>query len=270
MAGRPQKEFHEYLAPPNRDKHVSHEEYLSSPATAVLKYSVEAKSAADLCIRRFKNDGENYSPDALDSLQHIVTAMLPAIMGHFETYQRYLFAGVFELSPYLRNFNDKEFFQKLGKQSSFAIDPVRLAAYRGQGPSSIGVLLSDALPGWHAPGKVNSYFTCFGLNFFSDENCSRLSTLWQLRHSIVHTGGTLTLADSQKVSSLSAIGESQIAFENHFIYEVSRKLHKIVKESTNSLEAGFRSQMVANVNDAALRKIERLFEVGSSHSAWLR
>lgn len=75
-----------------------------------MKYFVEAKSAINLCMRHFpKNKDKNYQKDALDSLQHLVVASLPAIMGHFETYQRYLFAGMFDLSVFLKDF-DVDFF----------------------------------------------------------------------------------------------------------------------------------------------------------------
>jgi len=102
---RSPKEFHEYLAPPT-NAHVGHDDYLNSPATAFLKYTVEAKSSVDLCIRRFtRKAGGAYRKDSLDSLQHLVAAMLPAVMGHFETYQRYLFAGMFDLSAHLVKFD---------------------------------------------------------------------------------------------------------------------------------------------------------------------
>ena len=44
----PVKEFHQYLTAATT-AHVSHSDYLVAPATAFLKYSVEAKSAIDLC-----------------------------------------------------------------------------------------------------------------------------------------------------------------------------------------------------------------------------
>jgi len=268
--GRPPREFHEYLISPTRDSHISHDEYLLSPASAVLKYTVEAKSAIDICIRRFKNESNQMTPDAKDALQHIITAILPAIMGHFETYQRYFFAGIFELSPYLKDFDAQSFFKSLDKKAKVTIDPMRLAAYRGQGASSIGVLLADALPGWHSPSRVNDYFHCFGLSYLSEDACRRLNTLWQLRHSIVHTGGTLTLADSQKVCELTSLGEKQIVFEDNFIYEVARKLHKLVKEATENTETGFRARISSDIDPQIMRSINRLFEVKSTHNAWLR
>ena len=128
---RPAKEFQEYLVEPTR-AHVGHADYLVSPATAFLKYTVEAKSAVDLCCRRLprKASGE-YTKDALDSIQHLVAAMVPAIMGHFETFQRYLFAGMFDLSAHLVKFDVDAFLARLSKDQDLSIDPRRLAAYRG-------------------------------------------------------------------------------------------------------------------------------------------
>ena len=83
MSGRPRKEFQDYLSE-SSTAHVSHADYLKSPASAFLKYSVEAKSAIDLCIRHFpKNQDGNYNKDATDSLQHLVVAVLTYCHGAF-------------------------------------------------------------------------------------------------------------------------------------------------------------------------------------------
>ncbi|MCU0551528.1 MAG: hypothetical protein MUC48_19470 [Leptolyngbya sp. Prado105] len=233
-SGRPQKEFHEYLTTPS-SAHIGHEDYLVAPAIAFLKYAIEAKCTVDLCIRQFpkKKDG-NYKKVAADSLQHLVSAMLPSLMGHFETFQRYLFAGTFDRSIYLQSFKADVFFKNLSKNTTVSLDPVRLAAHRQLGLTSVGLLLADSLTGWHDPIRVNELFCAFDLNrqLFSADHCSKLRVLWQLRHSIVHTGGTLTRADAQKVSDLSNLGDSKVIFENNFIFEVARKLHPLVKQST--------------------------------------
>lgn len=272
MAGRPTKEFEEYLTN-SSNSHVSHDDYLESPACAFLKYSIEAKSAIDLCIRHFpKNQDSNFNKDALDSLQHLVVAVLPTVMGHFETYQRYLFAGTFDLSVFLTSFNVEDFFKKLAKETNIQIDWTRLAAHRTTGANSVGTLLSDSMSGWHSPDQVNKYFCCFGLryNIFSGDDQERLSTLWQLRHSIVHTGGTLTLADAQKVTSLKNLGGRNIAFEKNFIFEVSRKLHPLVQQSTTELGKVFKSDLISRVSQEDRLKIDRFFEVKSSVGAWLK
>ncbi|MFL9595337.1 hypothetical protein [Aeromonas veronii] len=271
MVGRPKKEFQEYFSE-SSSSHVSHADYLASPASAFLKYSIEAKSAIDLCIRHLpKNQDGNYKKDAKDSLQHLVVAVLPAVMGHFETYQRYLFAGTFDLSVYLSSFDVDGFFKKLSKETNIQIDWPRLAAYRATGASSVGALLSDSMSGWHDPERVNKYFGCFGLPFqlFPNVDKERLLTLWQLRHSIVHTGGTLTLADAQKVGSLNNSGGRNISFENNFIFEVSRKLHPLVKASTTGLGTAFINQLIDNIPESERQRIDKFFEVRSSVAVWL-
>ena len=143
MPGRRPKEFQEYLTDPGRT-HVSHREYVTSPATAFLKYTIKAKSSIDLCVNNFpKKADSTYTKPSLDSLQHLVAAMLPAVMGHFETFERYLFAGVFDKSVYLYEFDIDNFFAKLSKTTTITFDPIRLAAHRQIGASSIGILLAD-------------------------------------------------------------------------------------------------------------------------------
>ena len=188
------KEFQSYLAEPTK-AHVGNGDYLASPASAFLRYAVEAKSSVDLCCRSFakKSDG-SYRKDSLDSIQHLVAAMLPAMMGHFETYERYLFAGMFDLSSNLTKFDVDRMLTRLDNLGGLSIDPRRVAAYRGIGAQSIGLLLADSLSGWQWPERVNDYFETFDLKrqFLANDDCRRLSVLWQLRHSIVHTGGTLS------------------------------------------------------------------------------
>lgn len=272
MAGRPPKEFQEYLTDPGQ-AHVSHQDYISSPATAFLKYTIEAKSSIDLCVNNFpkKIDG-TYTKASVDSLQHLVAAMLPAVMGHFETFERHLFAGIFDRSVYLNNFDIDKFFRKLSKTTDVIFDPIRLAAHRRIGASSIGILLADSLVGWHDPGKVNSLFDAFdlGRQFFSNAHCDRLRVLWQLRHSIVHTGGTLTLPDAQKVKALSGSGDQNVVFEKNFIYEVARKLHPLVKEATDGLGAAFKGRLTNALDADVVNDIDRFFEVKSSVAVWLR
>ncbi|MNG07339.1 hypothetical protein D3C84_906340 [compost metagenome] len=94
--------------------------------------------------------------------------------------------------------------------------------------------------------------------------------MWQLRHSIVHTGGTITIPDAQKVSELSALSGKTIAFENNFIYEVARKIHPLVKVSTEGFGAAFKANLKQNLDPAITNKIDELFSVRSSVNVWLR
>lgn len=271
MSGRPVKEFNQYLVASPGVTHVSHEEYLKEPATAFLRYVVEAKSAVDLCLRKFKTNGI-YGTDAVDSIRHISVAMLPAIMGHFETFQRYLFAGAFEKSVYLDTFDVDKFFKSIEKHASLSVDLVRLSAYRGGGGFSAGIIIADSLPGWHSPERVNSYFAAFNLNrqLFGNVECKRLKVLWQLRHSVVHTGGTITIPDAQKVPELANCGGKTVAFENNFIYEVARKLHPLVKSATEGFGGVFKQALKPGLPVAVTTPINELFSVRSTVNVWLR
>lgn len=268
-AGRPIKEFHQYLCEAT-NSHVSHADYLLSPATTFLKYTLEAKDAIDLCIKKFpKKQNKDYVSDSLDSLQHLGTAMLPAIMGHFETFQKSLFAGILDLTVYSKSFKLEPFVKKLN-DGNIVIDLTRLSAFRNT-ISSVGSIVADNLAGWHSPEKVNKHFGAFGYNyqFYSADDIKRLQILWQLRHSIVHTGGTLTLPDAQKVESLIVFGGKNIAFEKNFIYEVSRKFHPIVKRSTEGLGKIFKSSLLPGLPQNVITRIEAFFQVKSSMSVWL-
>lgn len=264
------KDFEEYLVE-SEYSHVLHEDYVESPGSAFLRYSLDAKDSVNLCKRYFpkKQDG-SYTKDSQSSLEHLSSAMLPAVMGHFETFQRYLFAGIFEYSAYLNGFDAAGFFKKMEKDSNFSINPTRLAAYRGF-DAPVGIVLADSMPGWHNPSKVNSYFQFFGFpkQFFSNSDCRQLRILWQLRHSIVHSGGTLTLPDAQKVKELQEWGDYPVAFDNKFIFEVSRKLHPLIQEAIGRLESDFRAKLKKDVDKDASKAIKKLFQVKSQCAVWL-
>lgn len=272
MAGRPVKEFEEYLTD-GLACHVGHDEYVAAPAIAFLRYLVEAKSAIDLCVRHLPKKGNgDFTQASEDTIQYLVVSALPGVMGHFETYQRYLFAGMFDLSVHLEKFDIGDFFKSLGKETSIDLDWGRLAAHRASGAGSVGALLADSMSGWHSPEKVNKYFGCFRLKFepFGNTERARLETLWQLRHSIVHTGGTLTLADAQKVKTLEGLGDRRIAFEKNFVFEVARKLHPLIKTSTEGLGQVFKQRLVTSIAEGEKQKIDKFFEVKSSVPVWLK
>lgn len=81
------------------------------------------------------------------------------------------------------------------------------------------------------------------MNFFSNNEIEDLGTLWQLRHSIVHTGDWLTIPDSQKVSALIEFGGHPFFMEATFIEAVDRRLHSIVKKSIQRLDKGMQKHL---------------------------
>jgi hypothetical protein len=85
----------------------------------------------------------------------------------------------------------------------------------------------------------------------------------------VHTAGFLTRPDAQKVAALQSRGDTPVAFENSFVFEVSRKLHKIVKSSVGRLETDFRAMLPPSLAAPDKVVIDHLFEVRSSVKVWL-
>ena len=53
--------------------------------------------------------------------------------------------------------------------------------------------------------------------------------LWQLRHSIVHTAGTIGRPDAQKVPDLASFGNHEIVAPPTFIDATARRLHRVVR-----------------------------------------
>lgn len=254
------------------DAHVSHQEYLRSPANSFLQHTKEAKDAIEKCRNDFKkNSKDNLNSDGCDSLQYIVLATLPLIMGHFETYQKYLFAGLFDMSIYLKEFSPKEFFDQLKKGKNIELKIEDIALYRDDGIDSMGLLLVHSLGDWHNPITVNHYFNAFNIfnNLFSSKQIELLQILWQLRHSIVHNGGTLTLADAQKIPELKKYGGRQIAFEDLFIRELCRRFHTVISDVNTRLENKFRKSLMDNLREDANQRISRFFGLPDANKSLL-
>jgi len=266
--GRKKKSFEDYVIDASETL-ISHDLYTKSPAVAFLRYCIDAKDAVSNCSRYFKKkkDGDFYK-DSKISLNHIISGLLPSLMGHFETFERYLFAGVFENSTLLEDFDERKFFKSL--KDKLIIDPERLSAYRGSRVST-GLILADNLSGWHNPEIVNSYFHAFDLDcrLFSCDECTQLSILWQLRHSIVHTGGSVTLPDSQKIAALKPFGGKVIAFQNGFMLQLSRRMHQIVKRSVKKMESQFVKKIRDNLSYVDKETVTSLFSVESKVKQWL-
>lgn len=250
-------------------------EYQSNPATAFLRYVVCAKDAARQCKDKFKLPNKRkYSEDAIESIQIITAGLLAAVMGNFETFQKYLFAGAFEYSIYWNDFSVKKFFMSLGnaqKRNDIPVDLIRIAAFRDNS-IPVGLILADQLHNWHDPCTVNSYFKAFDkkLCFYTNEDKEQLSTLWQMRHSIVHSASTITLPDAQKVKSLNQFGGTQIALDVKFTNEVARKLHPLVKGCVTRLKNAYVNHLKQDLSADIKSNIEQFFDVKSTVSVWLK
>jgi hypothetical protein len=247
------------------------ENYARRPATAFLTEAVHLSDAVRHCRRHFQTkSGDEYTKDSQDSLYRLSAAALAAVMGHLETYQRFLFAGLVEASRFDPSFDLEGFCKQLEKDSSLEIRLGALVAYRGQ-PAPIGLLIADNLGGWHDPARTSRHFAAIvpGTNMYSGTETEDLRLLWQLRHAVVHTGGWLTLPDSQRTKGLGSLGGKPILLNEAFIETVVRRLHPIVKRATERLAGKVRSTLSASLSKEHRKEVDELLSISSPRSSWL-
>lgn len=234
--GAPRKKPEEYLVKQGVNA-VSLASYSASPATAFLRQVVEAKNSFDYCRRYFpkRAGGNDLSSEAEENLRNITGPLFACLMGHFETFQKFLFAGAVEATRFFKDWDEGNLAALFGERSE--ISPRRMLAYRGQG-AQVGTVLADSLSGWHSPGNVNSYFKAIDstVSLFSNSDVEDLIVLWQIRHTLVHTGGWLTLPDAQKVKRLHLYGDHSIGFEENFQLALTKRLHRLAKDATGRLK----------------------------------
>ena len=247
-----------HIKPMRKKDNFGVDAYKDSPGLAFLEYFISARKSYDYFSRKSSQYGERH-------LQNITIAMLPSIMGHFETYQRFLFSGLFDLTVCMDNFDIDKFFRDINNQTSFSIDPVRLSSYRAVGSPSVGILIADSLPGWHNPSKINKYFEFYfpqkPFQIYGSENIDFLLGLWQLRHSIVHTGGVITQPDSQKIRSLSDFSEgARFVPEETFWEFLLCRFNSLIKSTLSGLHLRFTERQVKTLHDDEKVKIENLFK----------
>ena len=165
----------------------------------------------------------------------------------------------------------------LGDGRDGSVRLIDFAAYRGQ-PAYIGRLLTDSLSGWHNPQRINSIVKAMlrSIDFYSGRDIHYLNCLWQIRHSIAHTGGWLTLPDAQRVPELKSMGGKPIAFDHNFIRQVHEEFHAIVDGSIGRAATAFAERIVADYpTDEATKileseEIQCLFTVNSPRQSQLR
>ena len=269
-------EVENYLFP-NSDTvegHPTHDEYINCPASAFLKFVVSAKDSTEYCKNNFPNYNNNPANLTREShiiTQHIINSTLALLMGHFETYQKYLFAGIFEKTIYLQDFKADHFFNHLGfKQGTLEIKSIHLLGYRGERAVTTGIILADTLKDWHNPEIVNKYMKSlvFQTDFFSNDDKKDLECFWQLRHSIVHTAATLTKPDAQKVQRLNDFAGKNIIFKNNFIYELAERMHSMVKQANERISDAFMQRLGSDCNQQERDSIELFFEVKTPDRKW--
>ena len=283
--GKSPKEFQEYILPESELGNlprITLTEYMESPAVAFLRYCVHAHYAISFVRKHISSQEEKdknaearkgRKPDIAirkSRLAIISAAMLPAIMGHFETFQKSLFAGIFEITPYLKTFDIKKFDKTLSKDIGVEIRVERIAGYRGRDVFP-GIIVAEHLGGWHTPKQVNRYFKILlNVEPFDTHQASQLEVLWQLRHSIVHTAGILTPPDAQKISILQKWVNHYLVFEEPFISEVARKMHCVTKKMVERVNKAFEGQMHEDTPTEIVQRAKKLFKVTSPISSWLK
>jgi hypothetical protein len=242
-AGAPQKKPEDYLVA-GASNAVSLQTYLQSPGSAFLFQLVEAKNTLDYCLRLFPKvkNSKKLTDEATDNLRQVTGPLFSSIMGHFETFQKCLFAGTLEVTRLLQNWDAEVGLKCLGDKLNPS--PSRMLAYRGLG-AQVGIVFADALPGWHGPEGVNRYFKAFDntVDIFSSDEKANLDVLWQLRHTLVHTGGWLTLPDAQKVVRLRGHGDQSVRFDENFMLWLTRLFHRLVRDSVGRLDGKLRPRL---------------------------
>lgn len=266
--GRKPKKPEDYIT--NRSGTVfSLSDYTKKPAVCFLTQVVEAKNSFDYCKSKFPTGGgtRKLTKEAKDNLQQVTGPLFAATMGHFETFQKCFFAGLFDASRLLANWDSKSSLKVLGNE--IELSPVRLSGYRGQG-AQVGLLVADSLTGWHSPWTVTENFKCFEseLNFFSKKESEDLEVLWQARHTLVHTSGWLTLPDAQKVKRLSSRGDSALAFDETFMLAFTKLMHRVVKSAVERLEKKLRPRLRSDLDASEKQEFDDLMKVDSPSASF--
>ena len=213
-------------------------------------------------------------------IHRLSAAAFVAMMGHFEIYQRSFVSRLFEATRFIRDLNiDVVMKRILGDSRDSGIRLIDIAAYRGQ-PANIGSLLTDNISGWHNPHRVNEIIKAMleKTDFYSGVEIEYLSCLWQIRHSIAHTGGWLTLPDAQKAPRLRNIGDKRMFFDHNFVRLVHEEFHGIIKNSVRRASDAFKNNIeTAYKSDADERnkilqsdEVNSLFKVTSPLKSQLR
>lgn len=247
----------------------SQETLNDTPATTFLKEVTQICDAINHCVRNFPRKKNNaFTTASAASFQRLSMSSFALLLSHFEIFQKSQFAEIINAIDFMRAFDDIKLVNDLKKEGC-TLSLQRILAGRGD-PREPGQIIADAMPGWHDPGKVNAYFKIlFPVDIYSKNIISELQLMWQLRHSIVHTGGVISQEDAIKAPLLRGLGERKLEFTDDFIVASGRRLHIIVRLATTQLENAVRKAI-----DPTLEEPESLIEsiVGcdSPRRSWLK
>lgn len=252
--------------------HVSYTEYCQAPGVAFFNFCKRLNESVETFKEHeFDQERHKFPRERLPIVQYYVNSAYALLMGHFETYQKRVFAGVFEKSVYLEDFHKGSFLSRLGiKGDKVSITTEHLLAARGgEEEISIGILLADSLGSWHDPGNFCKFFCAFTNQqkqhifgqILEDQQKEVLAEMWQVRHSIVHTAATLTKSDALKVSSLEKYSGQTLVMKVNTIYESQKYLLSVVRSINKKIEAGFNSQMPVGASHRKREEIRKLLSV---------
>jgi hypothetical protein len=267
------KKLEKYLIDAPGVHKTSLDDYLACPAGTFLTNVCDLHDSFVHCLNKFtkKADG-GYNKDSEHSLRHISVAILSTSMGHFETFQKSLFAGLVEKSILFPAFDIEKFLKHFDKHGGgeVSLSVARLLAFRTIN-APVGFVIADSLTSWHNPARVNTYFKAFGCkqDCYGADEASDLDVLWQLRHSIVHTGAWLTQPDAQKLKRLSGFGNKPIAFDSAFVAAVCRRFHKIVKACNGRLLADCVGLLGPSPSAESRDGLQAFLAVTSPKKVWL-
>ncbi|MFM0125682.1 hypothetical protein P0D73_43785 [Paraburkholderia sp. RL18-101-BIB-B] len=196
-----------------------------------------------------------------ESLRVFVMTAFAMLMSNFEVFQKQQFSELVDSNDFMDGFDDLELAKRLEKEGC-NITLYRILAARGE-PREPGQIVADSLVSWHNPSRVNQYFQIIfpKINIYSNSVIAELELMWQLRHSIVHTGGTITREDAAKVSSLRRFSDRKLVLEGSFILEVGRRLHVIVKQASAILERELRKRFIRQEGESDAEVDEIIKEI---------
>lgn len=195
-----------------------------SHATAFLENLLQIRDAASKATQN------------TESMQIWLCSLYSYAMGQFELYIRRQFTEVLNTSTFFNSYDSTGIAERLRKAGCVpTIESILVDSANEWEP---GWLISEAMPGWHDPEKVNQYFRVLFPDFclYSIEQSERIRLMWQIRHLIVHTGGTITRYDARKNRLLHRLGDKKLHLSETSIDSLAHWLNAIVIDSTESLK----------------------------------
>lgn len=216
---------------------------------------------------KIKEAASKASRDA-ESMQIWLCSLYSYTMGQFELYVRRQFIEVLNVSVFFKSYDSTSIAEKLRKVGCMpTIESILVDSANEWEP---GWLISEAMPGWHDPEKVNQYFRVLFPDFclYSNEQAERIRLTWQIRHSIIHTGGLITRFDARKHRLLHRFGDKKLHLSEKSIDNLVYWLDGIVVDSTERLKSKITDHFETSDDEQADDEI--INEVAGCHSPFKR